>query len=515
MRPGFKAMIALFERSGIALSEQEARRFWQFHTHLRERNAELDLTRITHFDNMVLKHYVDCALVTEFVELPSPLLDIGSGAGFPGIPIKIRRPEIELILAEGRRKRVDFLQEVCDLLGLSGVTILHATIKPDFDLPVQGVITRAVETIGRTLARVEAFLPQGGEVIFMKGPHCDEELAEALRRLGGTYELKRDTAYVIPQTPHRRRLIVFKRREEARPRARRPLTAAAAPHGAEAAPPLEAAAISSAANPFFKDLQKMTRARGIKKLGTALFWGAKNIAEVLADFPAQAAGILYCEGEHRPEMPLPSGLPAYVLARELFRQIDLFDTRYPVLIVRLPSMDSWSAAEAQPGCTLLVPFQDPANVGAVIRTAAAFAVDRVVLLQEASHPFHPKAVRAAGSTLFRAPLLEGPSIETLRPDRLPLIALSPTGRDIGPFRFPERFCLIPGLEGPGLTEVLAKAETLSIPMAPGVESLNAALAAGIALYLWRRGLDSGRPAVPRIQEFTANPGRRSERFQKD
>ena len=116
------------------------------------------------------------------------------------------------------------------------------------------------------------------------------------------------------------------------------------------------------------------------------------------------------------------------------------------------------------------------------------AVDRVVLLQEASHPFHPKAVRAAGSTLFRVPLLEGPSIEALHPDRLPLIALSPAGRDIGRFHFPERFCLIPGLEGPGLTDTLAKAETLSIPMARGVESLNAALAAGIALYLWRRGL---------------------------
>jgi len=490
MRPGLKAMIALFERSGITLSEQEARQFWRFHTHLRERNAELDLTRITHFDNMVLKHYVDCSLVPQLIDLPSPLLDIGSGAGFPGIPIKIRRPEVELILAEGRRKRVDFLQEVCDLLGLSGVTIVHATIKPDFDLPVQGVITRAVETIGRTLARVEPFLPPGGDVILMKGPHCDEELAEASRRLGETYELKRDIAYIIPQTPHRRRLIVFKRREGAGPRMRRPLTAGAAPRAA-AAPQREVAEITSAANPFFKDLQKMTRARGIKKLGTALFWGAKNIAEVLADFAAQTAGIIYCQGEDPPDLPLPDGLPAYALARELFRQIDLFDTRYPVLLVRPPSMETWSAAGAPPGCTLLVPFQDPANVGAVIRTAAAFAVDRVVLLQEASHPFHPKAVRAAGSTLFRVPLLEGPSIEALQPDRLPLIALSPAGRDIGRFRFPERFCLIPGLEGPGLTDALAEAETLSIPMARGVESLNAALAAGIALYLWRRGLSSG------------------------
>ena len=74
-------------------------------------------------------------------------------------------------------------------------------------------------------------------------------------------------------------------------------------------------------------------------------------------------------------------------------------------------MPDWSDDAPWPdGCTLFIPFQDPENVGAVIRSAAAFGVARVVLLKEAAHPFHPRSSRAAGSALFQVPLYQGPSI---------------------------------------------------------------------------------------------------------
>ncbi len=126
--------------------------------------------------------------------------------------------------------------------------------------------------------------------------------------------------------------------------------------------------------------------------------------------------------------------------------------------------------------------------------AAAFGVSRVVLLKEAAHPFHHKSTRAAGSTLFRVPILEGPSIRGLRRLSEPLIALSPDGQDVAGYRFPPVFGLVPGLEGPGIPAGLKRQVTLSIPMAPGVESLNSSLAAGIVLYLWRRGVDETRPS---------------------
>jgi tRNA G18 (ribose-2'-O)-methylase SpoU len=108
------------------------------------------------------------------------------------------------------------------------------------------------------------------------------------------------------------------------------------------------------------------------------------------------------------------------------------------------------------------------------------------MLKEAANPFHPKSLRVAGSALFRIPILEGPSILELSSTDVPVIGLSPDGRDVAGFRFPPTFGLLPGLEGKGLPREQKKGPTLSIPMAQGVESLNTAVAAAVVLYLWRR-----------------------------
>jgi TrmH family RNA methyltransferase len=87
--------------------------------------------------------------------------------------------------------------------------------------------------------------------------------------------------------------------------------------------------------------------------------------------------------------------------------------------------------------------------------------------------------------VFRVPIFEGPSIKELGRAASPIITLSSGGEDIRKCRFPESFCLLPGLEGQGLPSELYHLKSLSIPMERGVESLNAALATGIALYAWR------------------------------
>src|SRR5206468_7230593 len=104
----------------------------------------------------------------------------------------------------------------------------------------------------------------------------------------------------------------------------------------------------------------------------------------------------------------------------------------PLLQVRVPEIPAFDAEAPWPeGCTLFIPFQDPENVGAVIRSAAAFGVARIVLLREAAHPFHPKAARAAGTALFQVEMEQGPSIRDLNSPQIPLIALSVEGPEIG------------------------------------------------------------------------------------
>jgi len=474
--PSLEQLTAIFRGCGLDLPEAAYRRFWDFHQLLRARNEELDLTRIRRFEDMVLKHYVDCALIPDMIDLPSPLLDIGTGAGFPGLPLKIVRPDLKIILAESRGKRLAFLDEVCRKLKFDDIEIYPHKVSERFDRPIQGVITRALEPMTRTLERTIPFLSQGGRVIFMKGPAGGDEMAAALGRFPNDFRLADDLVYTIGPTRHRRRLIVFERISE---------PAGTAMGGRDRS--LMVKEIASAENPQFKLWSKLTDGRGVKKYGLALMSGPKQVHEVLRDFPQRCEAVLL-RGREETGAEAVGDVPCFALRPELFRRLDLFGTGPPLLIVRVPDLLEWEDRTWPEGCTLFVPFQDPGNVGAVIRSAAAFGVSRLVLLEEAAHPFHPRSLRSSGPTVFRLPLQSGPSVGRLSAAEAPLFALAPGGLDITGFQFPPTFGLVVGLEGPGLPESLGRLDTLSIPMAPGVESLNAALAAGIALYEWRRSI---------------------------
>ena len=289
------------------------------------------------------------------------------------------------------------------------------------------------------------------------------------------FRLLADHAYQIPGTPHDRRLVVYERLEGP---ARVVLPAAEAEH----AGPIRV--VSSEANPTSRLCRELLTGRGVRKHGQAILAGRRAIDEVLAQFPDHVEAWLT---DTRGEPPPLPGLTWFRLADPLFRALDLSGTHAPLLLVRLPEMPGWSDDEPWPdGCTLFVPFQDPENVGGVIRSAAAFGAARVVLLREAAHPFHPKSARAAGPALFQVPMLQGPSIKDLVAVQAPLIALATDGPEIDAEPFPDRFGLVPGLEGPGLPPLLREGPRRRIAIAPGVESLNAATATAVALFAWRR-----------------------------
>jgi 16S rRNA (guanine527-N7)-methyltransferase len=479
--PGPQALEAILKRCGIRVDGEPLGRLWRYHQMLRAANVQLNLTRIHNFDNMVLKHYVDSLLVLRFVELPSPLMDMGSGPGLPGIPLKIVRPEVRLILAEPRGARAAFLREVCERLGLGDVEVFAHKVGLDYPGRVAGVISRAVGSIPETLDRVSSCLDAGGRMIFMKGPECDDEIAEARRSHAELFRLAADHGYDIPGTPHRRRLVVFERLE-GQPsqllRTRRPETESAPAFGGSIRE------ITSAANPTWKRCRDLLAGPGIRKHGEAILAGSRICSEVWERFSEHISGWL--TDTHGPAPPAES-IPWLRLSDPLFKELDVAGTHGPLLLVSLPPIPPWSDDDPWPdGCTLFVPFQDPENVGAVIRSAAAFGVGRVVLLCEAAHPFHPRSSRAAGPALFQVPLYHGPRLEDLHVQHAPLIALDTTGPELSEIPFPERFGLVVGVEGPGLPAHLREGQRRRIAMQLGVESLNAAAAAAVALYVWAR-----------------------------
>ena len=480
MTPSLASLEDLLSGCGISLDRTQLEQLWSYHRMLRSANADLNMTRIHNFENMVLKHYVDSLLVLKYVELPSPIIDMGSGPGLPGIPLKIARPDASMILAEPRGARAQFLEEVRDRLKLEKLEVFAGKVNSKFPRKVRGVITRAVASIPETLTRVAACLEPGGRMIFMKGPDCSDEIEEARISHAESFRFVADHHYQIPGTPHDRRIVVYERLEgEAPDEVEAP---AYAGHIRE---------VSGESNPTYKLASDLLTGRGIRKHGLALLAGPRIVAEVIEHFAGRVEAYLTdSKGEPPPEST--ALVPWHRLSDPLFKNLDVSGTRSPLLMVRVPEFPEWSADAPWPdGCTLFVPFQDPENVGAVIRSAAAFGASRVVLLQEAAHPFHPKSARAAGPALFQVAIERGPSIRDLRSEGTPLIALSSDGPDLQAEPFPERFGLVAGVEGPGLPDHLRAGTTRRIPMEPGVDSLNAATATAVALYAWSVGRAAG------------------------
>lgn len=479
--PGRALLETILGRCGVVLDNDQLDLLWRYHKMLRQVNPELNLTRIHNFESMVLKHYADSLLVLAYIELPSPLVDMGSGAGLPGIPLKIARPQVEMVLAEPRGARAEFLRRVCLALGLNGVEVYAHKLGPDYPGQPAGVISRAVASIPATLDRVASILSAGGRMIFMKGPGCDAEIEEAKTTHARLFRLAADHAYTIGETTHHRRLVIFERLEgeaerEMQERPRRAIAAASSRFAGSVRD------ITSSSNATFQRCLDLLSGPGIRKHGEALLAGPRICAEVLSRFRAQVLGWL--SGPDGPPPPEES-IPWLRLDAGLFRQLDVAGTHAPLLLVQLPEIRVWTDGEPWPeGCTLFVPFQDPENVGAVIRSAAAFGVKRVVLLREAAHPFHPRSSRAAGPALFQVELMTGRSVSDLNASSAPLIALDTTGPELSEAQFPERFGLVVGVEGPGLPAHLRHGPRRRIAIQPGVESLNAAAAAAIALYVW-------------------------------
>jgi 16S rRNA (guanine527-N7)-methyltransferase len=210
--PTLNSMIELLRRSDIKLNKDQTHQLWSYHNLLRARNTDQELTRIIGFEPIVIKHYVDCMIVGKFLEIPSPIVDVGTGAGFPGIPLKIRYPHLKITLAEPRPKRIAFLKEVIHTLKLRNIEVFeHKVVSRSFKTPMKAVITRAVETIDKTMLRTSGCLEVGGKLIFLKGPAVDPEISDVRKRFGEYFKLTLDKRYELPHSGHSRRLVVYEK----------------------------------------------------------------------------------------------------------------------------------------------------------------------------------------------------------------------------------------------------------------------------------------------------------------
>lgn len=184
-----------FEKFDIPLTDSMIDQFFEYYTLLITTNKQMNLTAITEEEEVIVKHFLDSCLAYNIIKENAVVMDIGCGAGFPSIPLKIVRPDLQFILVDSLQKRTLFLNEVCNQLKLQKVTILHSRAedlakKTDFRENMDYVVARAVAKLPTLLEYCLPFVKINGQFIAYK-TMVDEEVessTKALKELGGQIE---------------------------------------------------------------------------------------------------------------------------------------------------------------------------------------------------------------------------------------------------------------------------------------------------------------------------------------
>ena len=181
---------------GVRFLVEQTEQFFEYMNLLIEWNEKMNLTAITEPDEIILKHFIDSITILKELEDGSKLVDVGTGAGFPGIPLSIMNPTLKITLVDSLNKRLIFLQEVVNKLNLKNVEIVHARAeefgqnkkyREQFDIST----SRAVANLSTLSEYLIPLVKVGGKVISMKAGEANEEINEAKKAievLGGTIE---------------------------------------------------------------------------------------------------------------------------------------------------------------------------------------------------------------------------------------------------------------------------------------------------------------------------------------
>lgn len=168
---------------GISFTEKQIGMFLTYLAELKKWNRAYNLTGLKKDDEIIIKHFLDSLLFSKvFPEDITSAADVGSGAGFPGIPVKIMHPRLKVFLVEPVQKKTIFLRHICNRLGLSDTEIIDAKIEDIQGLKVDAAMTRALFSVTEFVKKARGILRQNGILILNKGPKVEEELKGYDRR---------------------------------------------------------------------------------------------------------------------------------------------------------------------------------------------------------------------------------------------------------------------------------------------------------------------------------------------
>ena len=215
----FELMKTASNDVGLEFTEGQYEQFIKYMRLLQEWNEKINLTAITEDEEVVKKHFIDCikAFKSDKIKNAKTIIDVGTGAGFPGLPIAIMNPNVEVTLLDSLNKRINFLNLVVRELGLKNVKTIHSRAedgarKPELREKFDIATSRAVANMAVLSEFCMPYVKKGGYFVALKGPSIDEELqngSNAIKILGG--ELKEIIEIAIEETDLKHNIVEVKK----------------------------------------------------------------------------------------------------------------------------------------------------------------------------------------------------------------------------------------------------------------------------------------------------------------
>ena len=208
---------SFLEKIEIELDEKQIEQFYDYMQRLLKWNEKINLTAITQPQEIIIKHFVDSLTISKYIKENAKIIDVGTGAGFPGIPLKIYRHDIEVILLDSLNKRINFLNDAINKMGLDKIGAIHGRAeefghnkeyREKFDIAT----SRAVANMATLSEYLIPFVKVNGMVVAMKGSDVKQEIDESKRAinvLGG--KIFGVEEFNLPDTDIRRNVILIEK----------------------------------------------------------------------------------------------------------------------------------------------------------------------------------------------------------------------------------------------------------------------------------------------------------------
>lgn len=206
----------LSDKIEVNLTEEQISKFITYKELLKEWNQKINLTAITEDNEIVLKHFVDSLTVLKYIHQNANIIDVGTGAGFPGIPTKIARKDVSVTLLDSLNKRINFLNDVIEKTNLENIKTVHGRAEDlgqnkEYRERYDIAVARAVANLSTLTELCLPFVKVGGSFIAMKGNSTEEfeEAKKAIETLGG--KIEKIDRFNLPGTDIERNIVVIKK----------------------------------------------------------------------------------------------------------------------------------------------------------------------------------------------------------------------------------------------------------------------------------------------------------------